>query len=224
MKTDKLNIPSNWTFKSENVAKNFDSHVREQLPWYSLCTSVTAHVARHFIPENGLVYDIGASTGNIGNAIADILTQRKATFIPIDNSKEMSAQYKGPSRLIIADAQSFKYKPYDLAICFLCLMFIPPAERKKLISTLRANIKQGGALLIFDKCVPVTGYVGTILSRLALSGKREAGVSPDEIIAKELSLAGVQRPLYPNELGNATEIFRFGDFAGWIIEHEEVTT
>ncbi|HCE46182.1 MAG TPA: methyltransferase type 12 [Lentisphaeria bacterium] len=215
---DKLIIPENWTFKSKNVAENFNVHVNEQLPWYNLCTKVVAHVSRHFIPENGLVYDIGASTGNVGNAIKDILEQRKATFIPIDNSKEMSAQYAGPGKLIVADAQRYPYKKYDLAICFLALMFIPPAERQTLIATLRKNIKPGGALLIFDKTVPKDGYAGIILSRLALAGKLQAGVSPDEIIAKELSLAGVQRPLYPYELGNATEIFRFGDFAGWIIE------
>ena len=39
------------------------------------------------------------------------------------------------------------------------------------------------------------------------------------MIKKELSLSGIQRPLYPGELGeDAVEVFRFGDFAGWIIE------
>lgn len=41
----------------------------------------------------------------------------------------------------------------------------------------------------------------------------------DEIVAKELSLAGVQRPLRRTEIPErAVEIFRFGDFAGWISE------
>ena len=38
---------------------------------------------------------------------------------------------------------------------------------------------------------------------------------------KELSLSGVQRPLYRGELGpDAVEVFRFGDFAGWLIERK----
>ncbi len=42
---------------------------------------------------------------------------------------------------------------------------------------------------------------------------------PGAVIKKELSLSGIQRPLYPGELGeDAVEVFRFGDFAGWIIE------
>ena len=35
---------------------------------------------------------------------------------------------------------------------------------------------------------------------------------------KELSLSGVQRPLYRGELHAAVEVVRFGDFAGWLIE------
>lgn len=39
------------------------------------------------------------------------------------------------------------------------------------------------------------------------------------MMRKELSLSGVQRPLYKGELGSdAVEVFRFGDFAGWLIE------
>ena len=29
-----MEIPKNWSFASQEVAKNFDNHVREQLPWY----------------------------------------------------------------------------------------------------------------------------------------------------------------------------------------------
>jgi tRNA (cmo5U34)-methyltransferase len=77
-------------------------------------------------------------------------------------------------------------------------------------------LKIGGAIIVFDKAEPLGGYAGTILSRLTLAAKYEAGATPDEIIRKELSLAGVQRPLSRNELDGFDEIFRFGDFAGWL--------
>ena len=214
-----MNIPHDWTFKNADVAAGFDKHVREQLPWYDLETGVIAHFARHYIPHGGLVYDIGASTGNVGRAIADVLAARTAGFIPIDSSKDMLDRYSGPGELVIADAEDFDFQPFDFAACFLVLMFIAPSKRSALIAKLRRNIKPGGALIVFDKCVPLRGYVGTVMSRLALAGKTAAGVDAREIIAKELSLAGVQRPIDPAELGrDAQEIFRFGDFAGWIIE------
>lgn len=213
-----MKIPTDWTFKTADIAGDFDRHVREQLPWYDLTTGVVAHVARHYIPEGGRVYDIGASTGNVGNAIAEILTTRKAELIPIDNSEAMSKIYCGPGSLIIADATEFNYQPFDLAVLFLCLMFIPTSKRKDFILKLRNNLRPGGAIVVFDKCEPASGYVATVLWRLALAGKAAAGVDAKEILEKELSLSGVQRPISASEIDPATEIFRFGDFAGWIIE------
>lgn len=214
-----MTIPSTWTFKSDEVAAGFDKHVHEQLPWYDLTTGVIAHVARHYVPENGMVYDIGASTGNVGIAIADTIESRHAKFVALDNSEAMKAKYAGPGVLTVADALTFEYEPFDFAVCFLVLMFIPPSKRANLIAKLRTQTNAGGALVVFDKCQPVKGYVSTVMSRLALAGKVAQGVDAGEIIAKELSLSGVQRPLDPKELGDdAQEIFRFGDFAGWIIE------
>lgn len=215
-----MKIPYEWTFKTDDVAGEFDRHVREQLPWYDLATGIVSHVARHYIPENGRVYDIGASTGNIGNALNETLIARKAEFCPIDNSEAMAAIYRGPGKLIVSDAAEFDYQSFDLAVIFLCLMFIPPEKRSTLVKKLRQRIRPGGAILVIDKCEPVSGYVATVLWRLALAGKVAAGVEPKQILEKELSLSGIQRPIRPEEIQPAIEIFRFGDFAGWIIEHQ----
>ena len=34
-----MKIPNNWTFEDTEVAKNFNRHVREQLPFYDLATN-----------------------------------------------------------------------------------------------------------------------------------------------------------------------------------------
>jgi tRNA (cmo5U34)-methyltransferase len=214
-----MDIPHDWTFKDKQVADGFDRHVREQLPWYDLTTGVIAHFARHYIPQNGKVYDVGASTGNIGKALADTLKSRNAELTAIEPSQEMADKYTGPGKLVVADARGFDWKPYDLAVCFLVLMFITPFERREIIRKLKANCNSGGAILLFDKCQPVGGYPSVVMQRLTLAGKVAAGVSSDEVIAKELSLAGAQRPLAKSEIPpEAIEIFRFGDFAGWLIE------
>lgn len=215
-----IDIPKEWTFENASVAKGFDYHVREQLPWYDLVTGAVAHIARHYIPQNGLVYDIGASTGNIGKALEPALTQRRARLIPIEPSAEMCASYHGPGKddLIQADACHVPIQPFDVAICYLVMMFMPVHERPAFIEKLRQNLKPGGAIVIVDKCEAATGYQATVLWRLTLAGKMAAGVMPEQIIAKELSLGGVQRPLDPSILGDdAQEWFRFGEFAGWIM-------
>lgn len=134
----------------------------------------------------------------------------------------MASVYKGPARLVIADAQRFDYQPFDVAVLFLCLMFIPKSERGDFLNRLHRLVKPGGAIIIFDKCEPLAGYAATVMYRLAIAGKIAAGVKPAEVISKELSLSGIQRPLSPGELpSESVEVFRFGDFAGWIIEAQK---
>lgn len=166
-----------WTFRDTRVASGFDRHVREQLPWYDMTTGVVAHIARHYITEGALCYDIGASTGNIGQAIRHILKARKARLVAIDSAAEMAPQYRGvPGELVIADALEFAFEPFEFATCFLCLMFMPPGRRAEWLASLTGRIKPGGALVIFDKFEPVTGYAATVLWRLALAGKVAQGV------------------------------------------------
>lgn len=213
-----MEIPREWSFENTAVASGFDRHVREQLPWYDLVTGALAHIARHYIPKNGLVYDIGASTGNIGLAIEETIKERKAQLIGIESSAEMCTLYKASGELVQIDALDYRFQPYDLAICYLVLMFLPIGKRQEFIDYLKSLIKPGGALLIVDKCEAATGYEATVFWRLTLAGKIAAGVEAKSVIAKELSLSGVQRPLDPAMLGDdAIEWFRFGDFAGWII-------
>ena len=67
--------------------------------------------------------------------------------------------------------------------------------------------------------MPPGGYPATVLARLTWASKLDQGVEPGAVVRKELSLSGIQRPLYPGELGeDAVEVFRLGDFVGWIIE------
>jgi tRNA (cmo5U34)-methyltransferase len=216
-----FDIPRNWTFDDQAVAAGFERHVREQLPWYEIATGAVAHVARHYLPTGGLVYDLGAATGNIGRALAPTLEARDAHLIAVEPSAEMAAIYSGPERthLVVERAEAIEFQPFDVAIAFLTLMFVAPAERKPLLDRLVSTARTGGAIIIFDKCEAEWGYVGTVLWRLALAGKLAAGVDPAEIVAKELSLSGVQRPIPRGLLPeNAVEFFRFGEFAGWVIE------
>lgn len=218
-------IPNDWTFKTAKVADQFDQHVREQLPWYELATGLTAHVVRHYLPENGLVYDIGASTGNIENALANVLKKRNATFVPIDNSEAMAERYSGKSKMVVANAVEFDYQHFDVAIVFLVLQFMSISERKHLLVELSNKVKPGGAIIVFDKMLVEGGYFATVMRRATMAGKLSSGTPAEEIVAKELSIGGVQRPLpqhyFDYTVPNAREIFRFGEFAGFLIERPE---
>lgn len=219
-------IPNDWTFKTKTVADQFDLHVREQLPWYELATGLVSHTVRHYLPEGGLVYDIGASTGNIEKAIGDTVKKRNATLIPIDNSEAMQKLYTGDSKLIIANAHEYDYADYDVAILFLVLQFLSHEARQILIHELTEKLKPGGAIIVFDKMQVEGGYIATVMRRATIAGKVSSGTTAEEVVAKELSLGGVQRPLPEQYFEthfnvHAKEIFRFGEFAGFVIEKPE---
>lgn len=220
MDQPRMEIPNDWSFKNSSVAQGFERHVREQLPWYELVTGAAAHLARHYIPRGGVVYDVGASTGNIGRALADVLEKRNATLIPIEESPDMAKLYAGPGEVRVADAVSFDYQDFDVAVCFLVMMFFPPAIRKEWVGKLTARCRAGGAIIVVDKVEAHPGYLGTAISRLTLAGKLSTGTDAAEIVAKELSLPGIQRPVSPRffEAFGGVEFFRFGEFGGWVIE------
>ena len=218
----KLSIPKNWNFKSANIAHGFNRHVREQLPWYDLATDAVAHIGRHYLPRGGLMYDVGASTGNIGRALQDVIVERGVSLIAIEESAAMVKLYKAPGKVEHADALTFEYQQFDFAVAFLCMMFFPVAQRKAWLNKMATLIRPGGALVIVDKVVTPAGYTGTVLRRMAMAWKMKSGTPEHEIVAKELSLAGYQRPLCPHLFdGRAQQFFYIGEFAGWIIERGE---
>ncbi len=216
-----MKIPHSWTFENKEVAKNFDNHVREQLPWYDLATSTIRHLVRHYAPNDGLVYDLGASTGNIGNQIKDVLKHRNCKLVAIEKSKEMSELYQCDyGDLIIQDITDYQFKKHDISILFLTMMFISPKDRSKLLSNIYDNLNEGGLLIIFDKQENHGGYIGLVDYRLTLEAKTHSTDNYKDLIEKELSLAGVQIPMKFKtiEKYNPYLFFKFSDFVGYMIE------
>lgn len=205
-------------FSGEMIGNNFNSHVREQLPFYEMLTNAVTMIVRNYLPENGLVYDIGASTGNITANLKDFAISRNAKVESIERSEEMSKTWNGYGVIHTANAKDFDYQKFDVCICFLVLMFLSIEERKELLIKLKKQLKQGGIIIIVDKLLVDGGYFGTVMRRLTLDWKLKNGATPKQIITKELSLSGVQRPMTEQELTGGREFFKFGEFVGWVIE------
>lgn len=212
-------IPRDWTFKNAKVAEGFERHVREQLPFYDLVAGAVAHIARHYLPENGRLYDIGASTGNITRLLTDSLKARNCEAVSIDNSPDMATLFDGYGRFELSDVTEYDYEPFDVATLFLVVMFLPIGKRKAFLRLLYERLNAGGALIVVDKTEDANRYIGTIYRRLTLAGKVASGVDANEILQKELSLSGIQRPISRDIFPFVYyEFFRFGEFSGFIIE------
>jgi len=214
-----MKIPETWTFEDEEVARKFDEHVVEQLPFYPFVTRAVAHVAAHYLSREGTVYDVGASTGNVGRELAPVLLARGAHLISVEPSAEMSALWRGPGELVRKAAEDVEWVEHDASVFMLTLMFLPPDCRKAVLARAWEKLRVGGVMIVVDRTPAASGYPATVLWRLTLAEKLRAGAVPGDVLAKELSLAGVQRPLDVSCLpGSPVEFFRFGDFAAWLTE------
>lgn len=167
-----MDIPNSWTFKSDDIATAFDQHVREQLPWYDIVTNLIAVIARHYLPEHALAYDIGASTGNLGVMLKDTIQARHIAWVGIDNAVAMKKVYRAPGNLKIADAISYPFKPFNLAVCFLSLMFMAYDQRKSWLLSLIDKMKPGGAIIIIDRQEPASGILEVALQRAIWQQKK----------------------------------------------------
>ena len=209
-------MTKHWTFEDSNLANNFGEHVRGQLPWYDLATGLVRCIAENYLSEGGLMYDIGASDGNITKETEDIINSRSIEAVSIECSSEMAKHWAGVGRVEVVNACDYNYKDFDLCVAFLTFMFIDPSRRRGLLNNLRAKIKEGGALIIVDKFNGTGGYNDTILRRMTMRQKLSNGESSAEILDKELSLSGVQRPLDLDFL-RGDQFFQAGEFRGFIL-------
>ena len=219
-----LDIPNDWTFESEEVAANFDAHVREQLPWYVGLSGMLSIVAKHYLPEGARAYDVGASTGNFGALLADTIKARRVEWIGIDSSEAMRSRYRAPGQLVVADALAYPFLPFNLMVCFLSLMFFPVEERRSWLERMYSTmLNVGGAIIVVDREQPGEGILSTALARAVMKLKLSAGATADDVLKKEMSLCGIQRPLGKGFFDRlpAREVFRFGNFVAWVIEKEE---
>jgi len=222
---------NSWTFETPEIAGSFDAHVREQLPWYDMVTDAVVYIARNYMPKGCVVTEIGASTGNMTKALLPIFDERDGnSYQAIEVSPPMCEIFNANIKhaLVqcweedILDMAEDNFDALDkshVTILFLTLMFIPVNEREDLMKMLISHSYKGGCIIVVDKVLDHGGYFATVLKRLGMQFKLQQGAKPEDVLKKEMSLAGVQIPIDPAILGaDAKQFFRMGEFAGWVIE------
>jgi tRNA (cmo5U34)-methyltransferase len=213
-----------WTFETLEIANTFDNHVREQLPWYDMVTESVAYIIKNYLSENDTVVDIGASTGNMIEKILPLVQERSCYITAIEKSESMFDKLKNKYanesciELVDSDVMDIELPKAKVYILFLTLMFIPIHQRQKLMQRIKDKCEEGGVIIIVDKVCDHLGYFSTVLKRLTMHFKLLQGAKPEDVLIKEMSLAGVQIPIDISLLGDAKEFFRMGEFAGWVIE------
>ena len=205
---------ANWTFGGD-VANSFDDHVSKSVPLYEEGHDLVLGLSDFFIKNDSVVYEIGCSTGMLVAKLAELNQKRESTkFVGVDVEQGMidfaKNRYNQIANLsfICEDAMNLEMEESDFIVCYYTVQFIRPSLRQKLINQIYAKLKWGGALVLFEKVRGSDARFQDIFSTLYNEYKLKKGYTPDDIVAKSLSLKGVLEPF--STQGNLDMLKRAG--------------
>lgn len=217
-----------WSFDVEPAA--FDTHIRRSVPYYDDGHALVARLSDFFLPQDGLVYDLGCTTGAASRAILRRHPSKPFSLVGIDRVPSMidyaSRQQDDPRATFeCADALSYDYAMANLFVLYYTLQFVHPSVRIDLLRRIHDRLHWGGGLILFEKVRAPDARFQDYLSQVYLDFKLENGFTAEQVIDKQRSLKGVLEPF--SEAGNMTllteagfsdvvPVFKWVCFEGWL--------
>jgi tRNA (cmo5U34)-methyltransferase len=187
------------------VAAVFDDMVERSVPGYETIQLLVSDLALRLNP-NGVIYDLGCSTGTTLNCIAKRAVTDGMQLIGFDQSEDMVDQCREKLRHlterhvisiatkdIIREALFSQGEPGVVILC-LVLQFVRPMQRAKLVQKIYDGLKPGGALLMVEKTICEDEATNRFFVDYYHSYKAEMGYSEMEIAAKREALENVLIP------------------------------
>lgn len=205
---------ANWTFGGD-IANSFDDHVSKSVPLYKEGHDLVLGLSDFFIKQDSVIYEIGCSTGMLVAKLAESNQKKEsAKFVGVDVEQGMidfaKTRYNQMHNLsfICEDVMNLEMEESDFIVCYYTVQFIRPSLRQMLIDKIYAKLKWGGALVLFEKVRGSDARFQDIFSTLYNEYKLQKGYTPDDIVAKSLSLKGVLEPF--STQGNLDMLRRAG--------------
>ena len=191
---------ASWSFASKdpNTLKN---HMKKSIPQYDKGHSFIVEISEFFVKQESVIYDIGCSNGELTKRLALKHCDKNALVIGIDSEKNFidsaTSNYADIKNLVYKkeNATEHKYKNCDLVILYYTLHFIEISKRRTLLKNIYDSLKEGGALLLFEKSRQRDTRINDVLNQLYIDFKLKNGYSGNEIVAKARSLKGILEPL-----------------------------
>jgi len=192
-------IEGGWKF-TDNVAENFDAHVRKSIPLYEEVQRMVVDMSEWFVRDGSTIYDIGSSTGEtILHLHNKHIAKQNVRYIGIDNSKGMvkQAQEKITAKnvkFLHRDVLKIIFDEADLVISLFTMHFLSAAERLQILQKAYQCLRDGGALIMAEKVLAEEGRINDLWTELYWDFKKRQGLQDDQILQKARSLRGILRP------------------------------
>lgn len=187
-----------WNF--DDAAENFDQHIARSVPDLQAQRLFVARLARFFLHEGALAYELGVSTGRLAQLVLEQVAGRSVRYVGIDNAPAMvekaRANLAGDPRFRaeVADAQALAFDPAALVLAYYTLQFIPAAARPDLLRRIHEALAPGGALVVYEKVLAADSRVQDLLAQLYVEFKADQGFTAEEMYNKTKALQGVSDP------------------------------
>lgn len=235
MEKKKIKYSKNWTFKSKNIAENFDNHVKQSVPLYEETQRMVTEISTFYLRKNDCLIDLGCSTGTMILKINQAIN-KDIDFIAIDDSKEMIEICKKnlekiKTHLINQDIESYDFlniqKPLSVVTSLYCMQFLNVELRKDIIRKIYQKLRLGGAFILVEKIRSEHSFFNEMQIDLYHDMKMRNGLSPADNVKKSKSLRGVMNPVSIDEnrglllqagFSKIDIFFKWHNFVGFIAE------
>ena len=192
-------IKSGWKF-NENVADNFEEHIRRSVPLYEKGHDLICELSDFFIQDGSVCYELGTSTGELIEKLAIHNKHKDVKWTGVDSEECMVSKARNRCRKFkeiefdVSDITEYKLEKSDLIVSYYTIQFVSPKKRQELFNKIYDALNWGGALILFEKVRGPDARFQDMINSLYTSFKLENNFSPQEIISKSESLKGVLEP------------------------------
>ncbi len=196
-----INKLGDFTF-DEQVAEVFPDMISRSVPGYSNIITAIGMLASRFVKPHSNVYDLGCSRGAAMLSIRRNLKVSDVKIIGVDNSEPMVVRAKQhlsayhsdiPVEILCDDIRQIEIKNASMVVLNFTLQFLPPEDRKALLSKIYQGLNPDGVLVLSEKFCFTKKEMDELLIDLHHQFKRANGYSELEVSQKRTALENVMR-------------------------------
>lgn len=174
---------------SFHTIKDFDKHIDESIPSYSLMIEGIRSIAKYFIDDESNLYDIGCSTGKLLKSI-----NHKGKKIGIDYSENLLPENETNHKYINSNLnEGFEFNNACLILSIFTFQFLKRDKRQRLLNQIYAGLNEGGGFIFAEKVRSSNSMFQEMFNFSLYDYKRKSFTS-EEILDKEVSLRKIMKP------------------------------
>lgn len=202
-----------------NNIEDFGRHIEMSVPNYRGLVDVAKAVSLEYLPNNGEMWDLGCSSGLLLNEIASASDAKLIGCDVVDMGYSKQYDFKQMDLIDIL----LDHDTPNVISCLFTLQFLNPFDRNIAVNAIREHVQNGATFIVAEKTHLKCPRINAAVFRQHMRGKLD-NFSADEILQKDLDLAGSMFPLSKQEMdhelrkiGEAEQIWQSYNFKAWAI-------